>query len=463
MSTIKYWNFAAYKAGMMPGERLTWEFPARMRPGLQPMIAYGISRLVAVFTGPADPFVATFLMRLLSVSIMLLVLLGIYYRYATAFTRPTDKRWFALIVLFSWLVYYVGVRFSSENWSGMFFMLGVLAYPLPKSLGPYAVAGRSRLPVSSAFLTGVLFGLSFEFRYQMALAAMGFGLWLVFAVKPEWKKIGSVIAGGVLALLVGSVADYWLYGEWVLAPWRYLDENLLQGKAADYGSLPWYAYIEFIFERGVPPLSIVYLSAIAYFCYRYRRDPNTWAFLAFFIAHSALARKDARFLFPAVYFLPLALAILFRDLRATYGPELFRRGWRKYAFGFLVVMNLLLLASVAVRHMNAWDPAIKWIYHEYDERPVTLFANSNHVYGHIGLRMEYYRPVHGYEVVYGVTDKLPPCPEGRVCLLSEFAPLPAPPARARLVYTTRPWVWEYVDWIEPLARVKFWWVYEVDR
>ena len=102
-----------------------------------------------------------------------------------------------------------------------------------------------------------------------------------------------------LPLAVGTLLDAWFYGEWVFAPWHYVRSNLVEGKAATFGSAPWWDYFRMVFERGVPPLGLLYIAAPMWFAWWYRRDPITWMMVPFLLVHFLLSRKDARFPFSA--------------------------------------------------------------------------------------------------------------------------------------------------------------------
>ena len=58
-------EFAAYKMGTVSPEGLAWEFSARVRPALQPFIAFIIIKLLQVFS-IVDPYIQAFLLRLLT-------------------------------------------------------------------------------------------------------------------------------------------------------------------------------------------------------------------------------------------------------------------------------------------------------------------------------------------------------------------------------------------------------------
>ncbi|MFZ4477890.1 MAG: hypothetical protein ACOYPR_22025 [Saprospiraceae bacterium] len=61
---FQIWEFANYKLGHIPASALPWEFPAQMRPGLQPFMAYYLVQISRTL-GIDNPFIQVFLMRLL--------------------------------------------------------------------------------------------------------------------------------------------------------------------------------------------------------------------------------------------------------------------------------------------------------------------------------------------------------------------------------------------------------------
>ena len=432
-------EFAGYKLGWVAAEQLPWEFHERMRPALQPLIAYWLTRAVGWF-GPPDPFFIAFVLRLLSAGLFLGVMVALYRRYAPSFPAGPALRWFALLSLFTWCCVYSGVRFSSENWSGAFFALGFLVYPRRPAAGQLALARvRGVGEGSQALLAGVLFGLSFECRYQLALAVVGFVTWLLFATKVNYKFLALLFLGGLLSVGLGTVADRWLYGDWVFAPWNYLAQNLLEGKAAGFGSEPFYAYVPFILVRGIPPLSVVYLAAIGYFCYRYRSSPLTWSFAAFFVVHCLLARKDIRFLFPLLPFLPLVVAVAYRDLLDRFGADYLRTGWRKRVAKLLIVVNCALLVGVAVRPLGSHLAVMRYVYDHY-EGPITLLADGRHFYNHSDLVIDWYQSRAGVRIVPLAQRGTQDCGGSQTCLYSIYTKTPSVvfSRDMRLVYTTNP-------------------------
>jgi len=454
-------EFAAHKQGNVDAEDLPWEFEERMRPATQPAIAWVFYGLFDVFGG-AHPYWLAFFLRLLSAGFFVGVAVLLFRRYSPQL--PSDRliKWFALILLFNWASIYSGIRFSGENWSGMALAAGFLLYPMAgeKSAEHYFTPGKSATSSAPAFYAGLLFGISFLFRYQMALAVVGFGAWLLFMEREKWQRIGLLILGGLTAVAIGTVLDHWLYGEWVIAPWHYLEQNLVAGKAADFGTLPWYGYFQKIFERGVPPLSLIYLGASLWFLWRYRRDPISWTIFPFFVVHCLLSRKDVRFMYPLLPFLPVMIIAAARGLREAYGATFFECRWIRRAVGLCALINVLLLASVAFRPATTEVLVNRYIYNHYKE-PVTLFADGKHAFSYANLIIRFYQRPDGVRIINGEREEWPACQTAH-CLYSEQTKTPNPPPGAIQVYSNRPtWAeaFNFGGWLDGMS---WWYIYELE-
>ena len=452
-------EFAAYKAGAVAEDQLAWEFAERMRPATQPALAYVVYRAFGLF-GPPNPYHVAFFLRLLSAAAFLGVAVWTYRRFATRFAAPTLLRWFALALLFNWASVYSGVRFSGENWSGLAVAAGLLLYPLaPATDARRFTPGRDG-GAAAVFGAGLLFGLAFLLRYQTAILVVGFGAWLLFVARERWPRLALVVAGGLAALAVGTLLDRWLYGEWVIAPWHYVRSNLVEGKAATFGTAPWWYYVEKTFERGVPPLSLLYLAAPLWFGWRFRRDPLVWMWVPFLAVHLYLSRKDLRFLFPLLPFLPVMMLALTQVLWKSVKSRGRGRVWLRRVVVILAVVNGVALASVALRPVIAEVAVSQYVWDHYTE-PVTLLADGRHVYTYANLTMWFYqRP--GRVIIHRTEDRAawPPCTTA-VCLYSERTRSPDPPPGARLVYSNRP-AWLLTTPLgRLLARERWWYIYEL--
>ncbi|WP_173021604.1 hypothetical protein [Lewinella sp. W8] len=457
---FQIWEFAGYKLGLIPQEDLAWEFGERMRPAAQPALAYAGYRVLSLGK-TIDPFLITFLFRVLSSAFFLVVAWLLWQRFAPAFSAQKLKTWLLLILLFHWCALYSGVRFSSENWSGLVLAVAFLWYPLPRDSGPQQFTPRQ--PPSGSWhrylLAGFLFGLSFLFRYQVALLVVGFGAWLLFIGREKFLHLLLLILGGCTALGLGTVLDYWLYGEWVIAPWNYLAVNLLEGKAATFGSEPWWYYFPALLEKGVPPLSLLYVGAPLWFFYRYRKDPITWMAIPFLLVHFYLSRKDVRFLYPLLPYLGIMIMAAARAIYRARGVAWFEQGWVRNGLKLMVVVNLGLVLFNAIRPNRSQVDVASFVYHEFHQ-PVTLYADGHHPFDYGGLNLGFYqRP--GNIIVEGKDRSDWPECQTSTCLYGIRSRAPQPPPGAELIYTNRPaWLGFAVDrgWLD---KVNFWYLYDL--
>ena len=328
---FQIWEFANHKLGHIPASDLPWEFPAQMRPGLQPFLAYSMV-VTARALGIDNPFTQVFLTRLLCAAAALLV----YWKWTDWIERdlksPQTARWMRIGLLFFRLMPYLNARFSSQNTSAISFFGGLLL--LIQQLENQK--NRFSLQMVAA---GFLICLSFFFRYQIAFAGIGLGAWLLFQNRLGLFQWIPLILGALLALLVGFVTDFWLYGEWVCAPYNYFFSNIMEGKAANFGVSPFWWYLTEMPIALLPPLSIALLIFCTLGIWRKPRHVLTWCVVPFVLAHSMVAHKEVRFLFP------MALPFFFL---ATVGWEVYKekfkvKNWMKKAFLFCLWLNAIVL------------------------------------------------------------------------------------------------------------------------
>lgn len=323
-------EFANYKLGNIPASDLPWEFAAQIRPGLQPFLAY-CTILGASTLGILNPFVQIFILRLLSG----LAALFVYWKWSKWIERelsPLSIQWMRLGWLFFWLMPFLNVRFTSENTSAICFFGGLL-------LLVQALEKQQNKFDRNLVWAGLLLGLSFFFRYQIAFAGIGLVAWLLVQKKMNLMAWISTFLGVVFALCIGLATDFWLYGTYVFAPYNYFFSNIIEGKAANFGVSPfWWYFTEMPIEL-LPPLSLVLLFFLAVGIRSRPMHVFTWCAVPFFLAHSMVAHKEARFLFP------MALPFFFL---ATAGWQYLQeryvwKKWMKTTFGIFLWINAIAM------------------------------------------------------------------------------------------------------------------------
>lgn len=456
---FQIWEFANHKLGHIPASDLPWEFPAQMRPGLQPFLAYTLV-LAARSIGIDNPFVQVFLMRLCWAA----AALWVYWQWTIWLARdlksPVALRWMRIGVLFFWLMPYLSVRFSSENTSAVCFFGGLL-------LLLKALEKRPNRFHWMPLAAGLLLGLSFFFRYQIAFAGIGLGAWLMFQNRPGLYTWLALATGVLLAFGIGFATDVWLYGEWVFAPYNYFFSNIMEGKAANFGVSPFWWYFTEMPIALLPPLSLALLFFVALGIWQKPFHVLAWCAVPFVLAHSMVGHKEVRFLFPMV--LPF---FFFAALGWTVFLERFSvKNWMKKAFVFCFWVNIVVMffrVLIPAKEMAAYSKFL-WDWHDTHPESRVHFVKKEPK-PHFPLNMPFYEhPGQGQLGWYtdpafrNDTSALRP---GDLMFFTEIlspAPQPPPGFRMERMYAY------YPDWVlrnntnDWQGRTRIWAIYRLEK
>lgn len=450
-------EFAQYKLGRSTASELPWEFSAQIRPGLQPFLAYAAIRM-AEMSGIRDPFIQAFLMRWCSGWLCLWV----YFRWAARLERETPGtdtgKWLRWSVLLLWFVPYLSVRFSSENMAGCSFAAGALL------LLNNVETPHNRHRIVRLMLAGLLLGLSFFFRYQMAFALMGLGAWLLLQQRRTEQRPATLpylLPGAALALLIGLLTDAWLYSRWSFPAYHYFVSNIVDNKAADWGVSPWWYYFTETFATAVPPLSILLLFFLSLGCWAGRRSLLAWSFLPFLLAHMLVGHKELRFLYPML--LPvLVLSVQgMTQVRQYLSTHDTARRWYLRLFRFALCINIALLPARCLLAAQESVACYRFLYHYAADAPLRVFSHKKFLYEVVGLNMNFYRAPHIQNTLY-IDIKAKTVRAGDLLLSQDLQLKQAPPG----VSTQRIYAY-FPDWILNVnlndwqSRTRMWSVHEV--
>jgi phosphatidylinositol glycan class B len=364
-------EFAGLKLGFNQPADLAWEYAERMRASLQPGIAYlVISGLEGI--GVTDPFAQTRVLRFLSAIFSYVTVLLLVREQLGRTQSLRAARWMLGLSLLLWFVPYFNVRFSSETWSAAFMTLGLVLVMRSRDQG---------LAPSQALLVGVFFGLAFLFRYQIAFMILGVLGWLLLVARQRLKPLLLIGLGGLAAVALGVLLDWWFYGDWVLAPWNYVHANLIEGKAASFGTLPWWGYFKLLVE---PPRwffgALILLTFLGYFVL-FPKSILTWASVPFLLVHMAIGHKELRFLLPLVNFTGIFFVLSISELCRKGVPGL-RPGiardrllkWSRVAF---LAINIPALVFMSIRPATfALAPLLDLLEIKGDDRLVMLYPKG---------------------------------------------------------------------------------------
>ena len=222
-------------------EHLPWEYLLQMRPGIQPFVAWAVGKgLLAA--GLYSPFAVVFVLQLLSGALSVAVLLFFYRTVRDELGGECARCWFLLLGFFLWFLAYLHVHFNAEMISGnLLLLLAALTMRCRRAEG--------RREFGWGVLLGMTAGMTFAVRFQMGFALLGYGVWLLVFHR-RWKLCAGMVPGVLAMLVLGMLADRWLYGEWTLTPVNYLRENILNENMLKFGTSPWWYYLTAPFTEG---------------------------------------------------------------------------------------------------------------------------------------------------------------------------------------------------------------------
>jgi GPI mannosyltransferase 3 len=367
-----------WKMGLYDPQDLAWEFTEKIRPGLQILLGWCIGKGL-VWGDAYSPFLLVAILRQLS-GLLWAMSWAFYKKWKPEFNSTFEQKALLVFTALLWFLPYLHVRYSSESWGGLAFFSGLflLQYPikyLHKNMG--------------IFLGALLMGLSFYFRFQMGFAILGYVAWALWFKKFTLKTFGLFILGGLISAVIGTAADYWLYNHWVITPYNYFFQNIVANKAAGFGTSPFYSYITMFIETAAPPISIVLLVLLLCGLWAGRKSPYTWALLAFVGAHSVVAHKEFRFMFPMVMALPIicmqGIGILKNRINKI-NPLVINYGYK-----VIMGINLILMAASIIKPASEQEALFKAFYIVQQEHKGTKIAFDEKDPFDCGLQMNFFR------------------------------------------------------------------------
>ena len=374
-------EFSNFKFGTVPERVYPWEFVGKLRPTLQPSIAY-FSFQFFQSLGIINPFFQVFLLRLGTAIIAWYVSCKIALQFSSSIrNQKVQFLWLASATCL-WFMPYLNVRFSSENFASISFVAALLVVPsIQDRLNIKAGAGKW-------LLMGFLLSCSFYFRFQMAFAILGILLWLMLYARPLAKAYVLILTGALLAVGLNLLVDHWFYGEWILSPVRYYEANIVRDAASTYGTTPWYDYVVLFATQGIPPISIVLMLL---FFVAFIKRPNQlmiYAFLPFLLGHMIVPHKEFRFLYPMV--LPFLL-ICFSGLDIIW-KDIEDKKWLRPSLKILVWCNILLMGYRCIWPAKPNHFYYKFLYSYADGKPLHLYTLGRSIYDEGHNEIYLYRP-----------------------------------------------------------------------
>lgn len=196
---------------------------------------------------------------------------------------------------------YFGARTLFECVAAPLLVIGIyLAEP------GYRVESRWRLAVS-----GALLGLAIAIRLQVAPAVAVVSLWV--ALNAPRLRLPPMFAGMAAVILAAGGLDAATWGYPFASMWRNLDYNLNYQVSEFFGTEAWFFYFYKLFYYwNVLTIVILALALLGA-----RKSPIiVLAAAAVLLAHSLVAHKEFRFIYPVILLVTIAAGVGMADLAA---------------------------------------------------------------------------------------------------------------------------------------------------
>jgi len=341
-------DFAAYKLGLEVQNTVMWEYEEGIRSGLQPFIAYVVAKGLTVFS-VTSPFIWAFYLRLISLIISFASIFLFFQVVKKEINTDRIKTWVIFFLLFSWILIFLNVRFSSEGWATSLFIFAYALYFY-----------QSSVEIKKYFFIGILLGLAFLSRYQIGLFIFGFGLWLLFLSNEKISNLWLIILGLIVSLSAGVLIDYWLYGKLTFSFWNYFEWHILKG-SIDNIVEPWWFYVYYSMVQLIPPITLFVPLVIIIFWALFPRHSITWVTIPFIAFHHYFGHKEMRYLFPVIPFLPIMFAMITEDILKRF--EFLNKDFLKRICLFIIyisifiniILVLLTITLPASKEVSLWQ------------------------------------------------------------------------------------------------------------
>lgn len=351
-------EFARVKLEPQPPTDLSWEYAARIRTAFQPTIAYLVVSTCKAL-GVDNVYNQVFALRLIT-ALLAIIAIGTFIKTIIKRGNISSNLAYLSLSLFIGFIPFFNVRFSSETWSGLLFLLATTFILKQKK---------------SFFIVGLLMGFSFLCRYQAGIFIGGSVAWLLYYKKVSNAELSHLFSGISLVVLLGFLIDSWYYGEWVLTTWNYLSAAFGASEAPDFGSKPWHFFFsELTVVLGYPMATLLILGSVLFFIVQ-RNHLVTWIVLSFLFIHLLIPYKELRFLVPIINFLPFMLVVVIDQLVTS--KRYFQIPIVKYSlkvvFTVFILINMVLASNLAVKATgNGMAGMSRFISNNYTEKPINL-------------------------------------------------------------------------------------------
>ena len=370
-------EFAQYKLGNIPAKALPWEYDSQMRPTLQPWIVIFLVKIFNFFN-ILNPFAIAMIFRLISA----LLLWWVTLRMNSLLVKQyfLKEKWavlFSCSTFFLWFIPFLSVRFSSENYSAAFLLLG-LCYIL-----------KNQFSLKDSILTGVFFGLSILFKAQIGIVILGIFSWVVFVKRIYIRKLIPMFFTLFVISFLGTFLDFLFYENIVFTPYNFIKGNLVGGRSNDFGTSPFYYYLKIFLMAAIPPISIVLPLFFLFGLRKLKKSVFVWILIPYILVHFIIPHKEVRFMLPVYY---LIIFVTIYGL-SKYFENREIKPYQNKIFKVTVVLNFVVMTYMIIKPANGTVLYAKYLYDHINEGNRTIVTTEKDYYTIMGdLQTTFYTP-----------------------------------------------------------------------
>ena len=387
-------EFAEYKLGNNTADDLAWEFHRQLRSCIQPAICFIVFKCLTG-AGITDPYALALCLRLLT-AVFAITAITLFIRATLTSINEKYRKLYMVLSYFLWFLPFLNVRFSSESWSGLSMLTAVALLQPNGSRGKGALIGA-----------GIFLGLAFLFRFQTGSMIAGIALWLICIGKEKWQRLLLLLFIFLAILQVGILTDTWFYGHYTLSFLNYFIVNIVEGVASDFGTAPWYYFIEFILNASILPIGLLILISFMAGIVLQPKHIVFWAIVPFLMMHICIPHKEGRFIFPVAGFVPFIIMIALQGLDRVRSIN-----WKNSTIiypvyclaGVMMLINLVALLCAAFKApLNGNKAITSYIHEHYGNRSIHFLCDRNlHPYTPYSDLKENFYAEHNMEQVYNM-------------------------------------------------------------
>ncbi len=248
-------------------------------PGLHYLYFLSINTL-----GIDDPKIQMFILRLLH-GLFSLITVFLSYRITEKLGGARAAKIVAISLALGWAIPFYSVRNLVEIVCIPFYLYGLW----------HIIKNDFRDHWKVFLIAGLMFGIAFSVRLQMAVFYAGFGICLLLMKK--WKGSMFLILGfGVGAFLTQGIIDYFIWDKPFAELIEYIRYNSSDAKYDYGGRWQWYKYIVVLTFFSIPIVGLFWLFGTFISMKKYY-----WLFVplvVFTLFHTMYPNQQERFIFP---------------------------------------------------------------------------------------------------------------------------------------------------------------------